>query len=248
VLLGQAAEHIMSTSLELGGNGPFIVLDDADIDAAVEQAVVCKFRNAGQACVAANRIIVDSAVADEFTRKFVAATERLTVGNGFDGADVGPIISRAQRDRAQRLVATALEEGATLLTGGDALDGPGNFFAPTVFAHTDRNSQLAVEEIFAPIAVIYTAESIADAIEFANDTDFGLAAYLFTKDLSRALGVAERLDSGMVGINRGIMADPAAPFGGVKASGLGREGGDTGIHEFLEQKYIALTIDEGELP
>ncbi len=248
VLLRQAADNIMSTSLELGGNGPFIVLDDADVDHAVEQAIACKFRNAGQACVAANRIIVDAKVAEEFTRKFVAAAKELRVGNGFEDIEVGPIISRAQRDRAAGLVATALEEGATLLTGGHAIDGPGNFFEPTVLTHTDRASRLAVEEIFAPIAVIYTAESIADAIEFANDTDYGLAAYLFTKDLSRAVGIAERLDSGMVGVNRGIMADPVAPFGGVKASGLRREGGDTGIDEFLEQKYIALTIDESELP
>ncbi len=227
-LLEQAAPGIINTSMELGGDGPFIVLDDADVELAAQQAVVCKFRNAGQACVAANRIIVHSAVAAEFTARFVELARALNVGNGFEpGVDVGPIISERQRDTVVELVETLRATGAELLIGGSARPGPGFFFEPTVFRVTGRPAELCSRELFAPVATIYQVESTADAVAFANDTRYGLAAYVFTKNLSRAVAVGERLDFGMVGINRGIMADPAAAFGGVKASGLGREAGTT---------------------
>lgn len=246
-LLAQAAPGIVNASMELGGDGPFIVLDDADVELAAQQAVVCKFRNAGQACVAANRIIVHRAVADEFTKRFVELTEQLTVGNGFDdGTDVGPIISEAQLDGVTELVATLRGLDTELLTGGAALPGTGYFFAPTVFRVAGRPAELCDRELFAPVATIYEVESTAEAIEFANDTRYGLASYVFTRDLSRALAVGERLDFGMVGINRGIMADPAAAFGGIKASGLGREGGHDAIYDYLEPKYLAVTVNEEE--
>ncbi|WP_109479812.1 NAD-dependent succinate-semialdehyde dehydrogenase [Paraburkholderia sp. C35] len=245
-LLAQASKHIINASMELGGDGPFIVLDDADIDAAVEHAIVCKFRNAGQACVAANRIIVHEAVEAEFTRKFVERTESLRVGNGFEAVDVGPIISERQRQRVQRLVAQLAESGGQVLTGGAPIEGDGYFYQPTVIRFTQINAALCDEELFAPVAAIFPARSAAEALAFANDTRYGLAAYLFTQDISRAIALGERLDFGMVGINRGIMADPAAPFGGIKASGLGREGGHDGIYEFLEPKYMALTVKREE--
>lgn len=246
-LLAQAAPGIINASMELGGDGPFVVLDDADIELAAQQAVVCKFRNAGQACVAANRIMVHSAVAEAFTRRFVELTEQLTVGNGFtDGVDVGPIISARQRDSVVELVDVLHAAGAELLTGGSALPGDGYFFSPTVFRVPGRPDQLCSRELFAPVATIYEVASTAEAIEFANDTRYGLAAYVFTKDLSRAVAVSERLDFGMVGVNRGIMADPAAAFGGTKASGLGREGGHDAIYDYLEPKYLAVTVNEEE--
>lgn len=246
-LLQQAAPGIVNTSMELGGDGPFIVLDDADVESAARQAVLAKFRNAGQACVAANRIIVHRAVADAFTARFVELTEQLTVGNGFDaGVDVGPIISARQRDGVVDLVRTLHDTGAELLTGGAPLPGDGYFFSPTVFRVDGRPAELCSRELFAPVATIYRVDSTAEAIAFANDTKYGLAAYVFTKDLSRAVAVGERLDFGMVGINRGIMADPAAAFGGVKASGLGREGGHDAIYDYLEPKYLAITVDEEE--
>jgi succinate-semialdehyde dehydrogenase/glutarate-semialdehyde dehydrogenase len=244
-LLRQAANNIVNASMELGGDGPFIVLDDADVDLAVDQAIICKFRNAGQACVAANRIILHRAIADEFTEKFVARARDLKVGNGFEeGVDVGPIISARQRDRVADLVDRFSADGAEVLVGGSSVDGPGYFFEPTVLRMGDRSSELCTEELFAPLAALYTVDSGAEALEFANDTDYGLAAYVFTRDLSRAFAVAERLDFGMVGVNRGIMADPVASFGGTKASGLGREGGHDGIYEFLEPKYLAVTVEE----
>nr|WP_308114736.1 NAD-dependent succinate-semialdehyde dehydrogenase [Rhodococcus opacus] len=243
VLLGQAAQNIMGTSMELGGNGPFLVLDDADVDAAVEHAIVCKFRNAGQACVAANRIILQSGIADEFTAKFVAATRALVVGNGFtDGVDVGPMISEKQRAEVHADVTDAVAGGAELLTGGAVVDGPGYFYEPTVLRFSGTTHPLACKELFAPAATLFTVDTVDEAVAFANDTDMGLAAYVFTRDLSLAMTVAERLESGMVGVNRGVMSDPAAPFGGIKNSGLGREGGHDALHEFLETKYIALTV------
>jgi succinate-semialdehyde dehydrogenase/glutarate-semialdehyde dehydrogenase len=246
-LLRQAAGHIVNSSMELGGVGPFIVLDDADVDAAVSQAVICKFRNAGQACVAANRIILHKDIAAEFTDKFVARAEELQVGNGFaPNVDVGPIISDRQRRRVETLVAQFRSLGAEVLTGGASIAGQGNFFEPTVLRLDSRDHELCTEELFAPVAALYTVKSVAEALEFANDTTYGLAAYLFTRDVSRAIRIAERLEFGMVGINRGIMADPVAAFGGTKSSGIGREGGHHGIYEFLEPKYLALTVDEDE--
>lgn len=244
-LLTQAAPNIVNSSMELGGDGPFLVLDDADVDLAVEQAVICKFRNAGQACVAANRIILHDAIAEEFTQKFIARTRELQVGEGFDPeVSVGPVITQKQRDRVAGLVAAFQEAGATLHLGGHPIDGPGFFYEPTVLTFPSRDHDFCNEELFAPVAALYRVSSVAEALEFANDTHYGLSSYLFTRDLSRAVAIAEQLDFGMVGVNRGIMADPAAPFGGIKASGLGREGGHDGIYEFLERKYIALTIDE----
>lgn len=244
-LLRQAADHIINPSLELGGDGPFIVLDDADVDLAVEHAILCKFRNAGQACVAANRIILHRAIADEFTEKFVARAKALAVGDGFEpDVAVGPIISERQRSRVVGLVEDFRRVGAELLTGGSPIDGAGFFFEPTVLRFDEKAHEFCNEELFAPVAALYTVDSVQEALDFANDTHYGLSGYLFTRDLSRAVAIAERLDFGMVGVNRGIMADPAAPFGGVKASGIGREGGHDGIYEFLEPKYIALTIDE----
>ncbi|MEU3270549.1 NAD-dependent succinate-semialdehyde dehydrogenase [Saccharomonospora sp. NPDC006951] len=246
-LLRKAAGNIVNASMELGGDGPFVVLADADVDLAVEQAIVCKFRNAGQACVAANRIILHEGIAAEFTDKFVARARELRVGNGFgEGVDVGPIISERQRDRVVRLVGKFRDQGAEVLLGGESVEGPGNFFEPTVLRVDSRDRDLCGEELFAPLAAIYTVTSVREAVEFANDSDYGLAAYLFTRDLSRAVAIAEKLDFGMVGVNRGIMADPAAAFGGTKASGLGREGGHDGIYEFLEPKYLAITVDETE--
>jgi succinate-semialdehyde dehydrogenase/glutarate-semialdehyde dehydrogenase len=245
-LLKQASRNIVNASMELGGDGPFIVLDDADVDLAVREAVSCKFRNAGQACVAANRIILHASIAEEFTAKFVEQAKSLTVGDGFDPAvTVGPMINNKQRDRAQALVRDFQQiAGATLHAGGQPIDGPGAFFAPTVLSFPSKKHEFCNEEVFAPVAALYTVNSAAEALEFANDTPYGLASYLFTGDMSRAVTIAEKLDFGMVGINRGIMAEPSAPFGGVKASGLGREGGHEGINDFLETKYIALTIDE----
>lgn len=246
-LLAQAAPGIVNASMELGGDGPFIVLEDADVEHAAQQAVLCKFRNAGQACVAANRIIVHSAVADRFTDRFVQLTEKLTVGNGFDDAtDIGPMISDRQRRGVVDLVAQLGDLGAELLTGGSALPGPGYFFAPTVFRMHARPAELCGRELFAPVATVYEAASTADAIAFANDTRYGLAAYVFTRDLSRAMTVGEHLEFGMVGVNRGIMADPAAAFGGIKESGLGREGGHDAIYDYLEPKYLAVSVNEEE--
>jgi succinate-semialdehyde dehydrogenase/glutarate-semialdehyde dehydrogenase len=241
-LLGQASEHIMNASMELGGDGPFIVLDDADVDAAVEHAIACKFRNAGQACVAANRIIVHQAVEEEFTRKFVERAKALRVGNGMEAVDVGPIISERQRDRVHRMVVRLADAGGEIKSGGNVVAGDGYFYEPTVVRFPKASDALCGDELFAPVAVIFPVQSTAEAIDFANDTRYGLAAYIFTKDISRAIVLGERLDFGMVGINRGIMADPAAPFGGIKASGLGREGGHEGIYEFLETKYLAITV------
>ncbi|MDP9848791.1 NAD-dependent succinate-semialdehyde dehydrogenase [Streptosporangium lutulentum] len=244
-LLTLAARHITHSSMELGGNAPFIVLDDADVDLAVREAVVCKFRNAGQACVAANRIILHRDIADEFTEKFTAAAEALKIGPGFaDGVQMGPMISAQQRQRIDQLVRGAVAEGAELLTGGKAVPGEGFFYEPTVLRGAGRSSRLACDELFGPVAMLYTVDSVAEAIDFANDTEYGLSAYLFTRDISRAIRIGEELECGMVGVNRGIMADPVAPFGGTKASGLGREGGDQGVKEFLEAHYIALTIDD----
>jgi succinate-semialdehyde dehydrogenase/glutarate-semialdehyde dehydrogenase len=244
LLLGQAATSIMNASMELGGDGPFIVLDDADVDLAVREALVCKFRNAGQACVSANRIILHEAIAEEFTEKFLRGAAGLKVGNGFDPQTaVGPMISAAQRERVVRLIDDFLTSGAAeLLAGGSDVAGDGYFFEPTVMRFTTADHPLCNEEIFGPVAALYTVRSAREALTVANDTPYGLAAYLFTSDVSRMVVLAEELDFGMVGVNRGVMAEPSAPFGGVKASGLGREGGHAALHDFLEPKYIALTV------
>ena len=245
LLMEQGARNILNCSMELGGDGPFIVLDDADIDHAVDQAIICKFRNAGQACVAANRIIVDKSIEGEFTKKFVAKVKELTVGNGMKPVDVGPMISAKQRDGLPDTLTQLTDAGGELLAGGKKIDGKGYFFEPTVLRFAGRNEVMCSNELFAPIATIFSIDGPAEALAFANDSDFGLASYVFTKDVSRAVTFGESLAFGMVGINRGIMADAAAPFGGTKSSGIGREAGHNGIYEFMEEKYMALTVEEG---
>ncbi|MGZ9810262.1 NAD-dependent succinate-semialdehyde dehydrogenase [Pseudoroseicyclus sp. H15] len=246
-LMGLAAENIVSSSMELGGDGPFIVLDDADVELAVDQAIICKFRNAGQACVAANRIIVDRKVEPKFTDQFVAKVKKLTVGNGMEAVDVGPMISARQRDRLYDTVQSLKDAGGEVLTGGRAIQSPGFFFEPTTIRFDGPNEVMCSNELFAPIAAIFAVDGPKEALDFANDSRYGLASYVFTRDLSRAVSFGEQLEYGMVGINRGIMADPAAPFGGTKASGIGREAGQDGIYEFMEKKYMALTVQDAEL-
>src|SRR6218665_84691 len=239
-LLQQAAPNIMRSSMELGGNGPFVILEDADIDAAVDGAMVAKFRNGGQSCVAANRIIVHRAIAQEFLDKFVQRTKDLHVASGTTpGADIGPLIDQRQRDRVQRLVNDAVQDGATILAGGHPISGNGYFYAPTVVTDVPESSAIATEEIFGPVAVVITADSDDEAIRIANDTPFGLVAFVYATDVTRAFDAAKQIEAGMVGVNRGLVSEPGAPFGGMKASGLGREGGHIGIDEYLETKYIA---------
>jgi len=244
LLLRLASENIVNSSMELGGDGPFVVLDDADVNLAADQAIICKFRNAGQACVAANRIIVDRKVEPEFTEKFVGKVRQLEVGDGMDPVDVGPMISAKQRDRLFDTLNQLKAAGGEVLTGGRAIQRPGYFFEPTVVRFDAPNAVMCSNELFAPIATIFAVNDPREALEFANTSSFGLASYVFTRDLTRAVAFGERLEFGMVGINRGIMADPAAPFGGVKASGIGREAGHDGIYEFLEPKYMAVTVGD----
>lgn len=240
-LLMQAAPNVISSSMELGGDGPLVVLEAADIEKAARQAIICKFRNAGQTCTTANRIIVHDKIADAFTERFTELASALTVGDGFDAAtEVTPMISERQRERSLAMIGEARDGGATILTGGDAIPGGGFFLQPTVVTDLTPEMALAREEIFAPIAAVYRVSSVDEAVAAANATSFGLTAYIFSEDLREALDVADRIESGMVGINRGLLNDVAAPFGGVKSSGLGREGGPDTLHEFMEVKYIAL--------
>jgi succinate-semialdehyde dehydrogenase/glutarate-semialdehyde dehydrogenase len=244
LLLRLASENIVNSSMELGGDGPFVVLGDADVDLAADQAIICKFRNAGQACVAANRIIVDRKVEPEFTEKFVSKVRRLKVGDGMEAVDVGPMISAKQRDRLYDTLNELKGAGGEVLTGGRAIQRPGYFFEPTVVRFDAPNAVMCSNELFAPIATIFPVNDAHEALEFANNSSFGLASYVFTRDLTRAIAFGEHLEFGMVGINRGIMADAAAPFGGVKTSGIGREAGHDGIYEFLEAKYMAITVGD----
>ncbi|MEE8330180.1 MAG: NAD-dependent succinate-semialdehyde dehydrogenase [Acidimicrobiia bacterium] len=239
VLLAQAAQRVLRTSMELGGNAPFLVFADADIDAAVEGAMVAKMRNAGEACTAANRFYVEAPVADEFAKRFGQAMSALRVGPGSDEAsDVGPLINAPTRDKVAELVETTAS-AATVVTGGGAPAGRGYFFSPTVLSNVEPGSPILRTEIFGPVAPIVTFENIDDAIAQANDTEYGLISYVYSGDHKRALDIAESLEAGMIGINRGLVSDPAAPFGGVKQSGLGREGAHLGMMEYLEPKYIA---------
>ncbi|WP_046320001.1 NAD-dependent succinate-semialdehyde dehydrogenase [Mycobacterium sp. UM_Kg1] len=241
-LLAQAAGRVLRTSMELGGNAPFVVFADADVDAAVEGALAAKMRNGGEACTAANRIHVDNAVLEEFTAKLTARMAKLTLGDGTQaGVDLGPLINQRQRSKVGELVDDAVDRGATLLLGGQPVPGPGYFYPPTVLTEIPSGARLLTEEVFGPVAAIAGFDGEEAGVAAANATEFGLAAYIYTRDLDRALRVAERVESGMVGVNRGIISDPAAPFGGIKESGLGREGGAEGIEEYLETKYIALT-------
>jgi succinate-semialdehyde dehydrogenase/glutarate-semialdehyde dehydrogenase len=240
-LLEQCAANVMRTSLELGGNAPFVVFEDADLDAAVEGAMLAKMRNIGEACTAANRFYVHSSVADEFARRLAERMGSLPIGRGTeDGVAVGPLIDEDARAKVSSLVADAVQRGAEVVVGGEALDGTGYFYRPTVLSGVPHDARMRHEEIFGPVAPITAFETEEEAITAANDTDFGLVAYVFTRDLDRALRVSERIEAGMVGLNQGIVSNPAAPFGGVKQSGLGREGGRVGIEEFLEIKYVAI--------
>lgn len=240
-LLRQAADRVIRTSMELGGNAPFIVLDDADLDDAVAGAMVAKLRNGGAACTAANRFYVSRSVAAEFARKLTIAMGSLTMARGLDdGAQLGPSVSLKERDKVAVLVNASVADGATVLTGGVVPDGVGAFYPATVLTLESTNPILA-EEIFGPVAPIVAVDSDAEAIALANASEYGLISYVYGS-LSRAFHVAEAMESGMVALNKGVISDPAAPFGGFKQSGLGREGGFAGIHEFLESKYIGVTL------
>jgi succinate-semialdehyde dehydrogenase / glutarate-semialdehyde dehydrogenase len=241
VLLRTAAQTVTNCSMELGGNAPFIVFDDADVEAAVDGAFIAKMRNGGEACTAANRFYVHEAVADEFTAALVARLSALQVGPGLDdGTDLGPLVNEDTRSKVGKLVAGAASDGARLRTGGRAPDRRGYFYLPTVLDRVPPDAGILSEEIFGPVAPIVTFGDADQAVALANSTEYGLVAYLYSRDLRRALRVAEALESGMVGINRGVVSDPAAPFGGVKQSGLGREGAHDGLLEFTETKYVAV--------
>ncbi|WP_433011268.1 NAD-dependent succinate-semialdehyde dehydrogenase [Kribbella sp. CA-294648] len=243
-LIEQAAEKVLRTSMELGGNAPFLVFDDADLDKAVDGAMLAKMRNGGEACTAANRIYVHSSVIEEFAAKLTERMAALKVGRGTeDGVDLGPLIDAKQRDKVKDLVDDAVAQGAEVRTGGKVAEGNGYFYPPTVLTGVPKSARLQKEEIFGPVAPLTAFDDEAEAVAMANDTDFGLVAYLFTRDISRALRVTEQLETGMVGLNQGIVSNPAAPFGGVKQSGLGREGGTVGIDEYLEVKYVAVAVD-----
>lgn len=242
LLLRQAADRVIRTSMELGGNAPFLVLDDADLDEAVASAMIAKLRNGGAACTAANRFYVSRSIADEFGRKLAAAMAGVTMGPGLtEGIQLGASVSIGERDKIARLVAEAVNDGATVLTGGSVPEGPGAFYPATVITAASDNPILQTE-IFGPVAPIVAVGSDDEAVALANASEFGLISYVQSSDAKRALSVARRLESGMVAVNRGVISDPAAPFGGMKQSGLGREGGFAGIHEFLESKYIGIEL------
>ncbi|WP_369243857.1 NAD-dependent succinate-semialdehyde dehydrogenase [Streptomyces sp. R41] len=243
ILLAQCADTVVRTSMELGGNAPFIVFDDAGLEAAVDGAMTAKMRNMGEACTAANRFFVHRSVADEFAQRLAGRMGALVVGPGTqEGVDVGPLIDDAGRAKVEELVADAVRRGARVLVGGAAPSGPGCFYPPTVLAGVDPGSRLMETEIFGPVAAILTFDDEDEVIRAANDTPWGLVGYVFTESLDRALRVSERLEVGMVGLNTGLVSNPAAPFGGVKQSGLGREGGSVGIEEFLDYKYLAVPV------
>jgi succinate-semialdehyde dehydrogenase / glutarate-semialdehyde dehydrogenase len=243
-LIEQAAEQVLKVSMELGGNAPFLVFEDADLDAAVEGALLAKMRNIGEACTSANRFHVHESVADEFAKRLAEKMGGLKIGRGTeDDVKVGPLINEDAVEKVGELVEDARSKGAKVLTGGSPLDGAGYFFEPTVLADVPREARVFKEEIFGPVAPITTFSSEDEAIKAANDTEFGLVAYLFTSDFKRALRVVEKLDTGMVGLNQGMVSNAGAPFGGVKQSGIGREGGFEGIHEYLEVKYVAVNMD-----
>ncbi len=246
-LIEQSAQQVLRVSMELGGNAPFVVFEDADLDAAVDGAMTAKMRNVGEACTAANRFHVHEAVADEFARRLTERMGALRVGRGTEpGVDVGPLIDAAQREKVSELVQDAVERGAQIALGGgqDAgtLPGAGYFYEPTVLTGVPSDARVLGEEIFGPVAPIATFSTETQALEAANRTEYGLVAYLYTRDLSRALRVCEGIESGMIGLNQGIVSNPAAPFGGVKQSGFGREGGFEGIGEYLETKYVAVAL------
>ena len=241
-LLHAAADQVVKPAMELGGNAPLIVFEDADIDVAVEGTMVAKMRNQGEACTAANRIYVHEAVAAEFTRRLSDAMGKLKVGDGTDpSVDVGPLVNASTRDKVAAFVADAVAKGARVEIGGQTPNGKGFFYPPTVLSNVPETADCVAEEIFGPVAAIQTFTDEADVIARANATPYGLAAYVFTANMARGMRVCERLEYGMVGLNRGLISDPAAPFGGVKQSGLGREGGHEGMFEFMETQYISAS-------
>jgi len=241
-LLREAADNVVRPAMELGGNAPFIVFDDADIDAAIEGAMIAKMRNMGEACTAANRFYVHEKVHDEFTKKLTARMAGLKMGNGLDdGVMLGPLVNKDGLDKVVELVDDAVKKGAKVLTGGKAPGGPGFFYPATVLDHVSADAKMLNEEIFGPVASIQTFKSDDEVVTRANDTEYGLVAYLYTKDLGRGMRVSEKLDFGMVGLNRGLVSDPAAPFGGMKQSGIGREGAHEGLMEFLETQYVSVS-------
>ncbi len=243
ILLRQAADQVMKCSMELGGNAPFIVFDDADLDAAVEGAMISKYRNNGQTCVCANRLYVQDGVYDAFATKLTAAVEAMRVGDGFaEGSQLGPLITEAAVEKVEAHIADATAKGGRILTGGRRHDLGGTFFEPTVLTGATREMAFATEETFGPLAPLFRFETVDEVIEMANDTIFGLAAYFYAGDLSRVTRVQEALEYGMVGVNTGLISTEVAPFGGVKQSGLGREGSRHGIEEFLEMKYICTSV------
>jgi succinate-semialdehyde dehydrogenase/glutarate-semialdehyde dehydrogenase len=240
-LLALCAPQVINASMELGGNSPFLVLDDADLDVAIAGAMAAKMRNGGEACTAANRFLVHESVAEQFTAGLTEAMAAVRVGSGFsEGAQLGPLINEGAREKVERLVADAVDRGARVRTGGERLPGPGFFYPPTVLDNVQPGSAMLAEEVFGPVAPVMTFASDEEALALANDTEHGLVAFVFSRDLRRAMAVGERIETGMVGLNRGVVSDPAAPFGGAKQSGIGREGGHHGLLEFLEPKYFAF--------
>jgi succinate-semialdehyde dehydrogenase / glutarate-semialdehyde dehydrogenase len=242
LLLREAADQVLNVSMELGGNAPFLVFADADLDAAVEGAMIAKMRNGGEACTSANRFYVQAPVADEFARRLARRMSALKVGAGTsNGVQVGPLVNREAVNKVDELVQDAVAKGATVITGGGRPDSDGCFYEPTVLTEVPPGAMLLREEIFGPVAPVVSFDNEDEAIRLANDTEYGLVAYLYTGDLARGLRVSERLEAGMIGLNRGLVSDPAAPFGGVKQSGVGREGGHEGILDYLEATYIAVS-------
>jgi succinate-semialdehyde dehydrogenase / glutarate-semialdehyde dehydrogenase len=242
-LMSQASETLLRLSMELGGNAPFIVFDDADIDAAVQGAMIAKMRNMGEACTSANRFHVAGPVAEQFAEKLAEKMGALKLGRGVDeSTDVGPLIDATQRSKVDELVQDAIGRGATAVVGGHSREGAGYFYDPTVLTDVPDDARLLTEEIFGPVAPVKGFADEDEAIAAANDTEYGLVAYVYTNDLKRALRVCERLETGMIGLNQGMVSNAQAPFGGVKQSGFGREGGYEGIEEYLETKYVAVNL------
>ncbi len=240
-LLREAADNVVKPAMELGGNAPFIVFDDADIDAAIDGAMIAKMRNMGEACTSANRFYVHEKVHDEFAKKLTAKMSALKMGNGLDdGVTLGPLVNEDGRQKVMALVDDAVKKGAKVLTGGKKPDGAGFFYPATVLTNVPDSADMLRDEIFGPVASIQTFKSEDEVVKRANDTEYGLVAYLYTGDLSRGMRVSERLDFGMIGLNRGLVSDPAAPFGGMKQSGIGREGAHEGLMEFLETQYVSV--------
>ncbi|MEJ5866300.1 NAD-dependent succinate-semialdehyde dehydrogenase [Pseudokineococcus sp. 5B2Z-1] len=242
-LVEQSAQQLLRTSMELGGNAPFLVFDDADLDAAVDGAMLAKMRNVGEACTSANRFHVQRGVLEEFTGRLTERMAALVVGRGTEeGVDVGPLIDERQRGKVEELVGDAVDGGARVLTGGERTGGRGYFYAPTVLADVPASARLLREEVFGPVAPVVAFDTEEEGVAQANDTEYGLVSYVYTRDVGRALRVCEQVETGMVGLNQGVVSNPAAPFGGVKQSGFGREGGREGIDEYLETKYVGMTI------